>query len=82
LTPAISDQVLPGTSITYEVKTADDTSAVDSDYTTIKNYERLAFRSRRQVSNSAVEIVRSFKSFIFICILFKIILESLFKVFV
>ena len=62
LTPAISDQVLPGTSITYEVKTADDTSAVDSDYTTIKNYERLALRSRKQISTTSTETTNNFKS--------------------
>jgi len=62
LTPAISDQVLPGTNIKYEIKTADESYAVDSDYTTIKNYERLAFRSRRQVNTGAIEIANSFKS--------------------
>jgi hypothetical protein len=62
LTPAISDQVLPGTNIIYEIKTADDTYAVDSDYTTIKNYERLVFRSRKQASNSTIETTNSFKS--------------------
>jgi hypothetical protein len=62
LTPAISDQVLPGTNIKYEIKTSDDTYAVDSDYTTIKNYERLAFRSRKQVNTDAIETTNSFKS--------------------
>jgi hypothetical protein len=38
LTPAIGDQILPETNITYDIKTADSSFAVDSDYTTIKNY--------------------------------------------
>ena len=61
-TPAISDQVLPGTNISYDIKTADSTYAVDSDYTTIKNYERLILRSRKQISTSAVETANEFKS--------------------
>jgi hypothetical protein len=56
LTPAIADQILPETDIKYEIKTSDSTYAVDSDWTTIKNYERLGFRSRKQVSNSNIEI--------------------------
>ena len=62
LTPAISDQVLPGTAITYELKTADSTYAVDSDYTTIKNYERLISRSRKQISTTSAETTNGFKS--------------------
>jgi len=62
LTPAISDQVLPGTNIIYEIKTADSSYAVDSDYTTIKNYERLISRSRKQISANTAENTNSFKS--------------------
>ena len=62
LTPAISDQVLPETSITYDIKTADSSFAVDSDYTTIKNYERLVLRSRKQISTTASETASNFKS--------------------
>jgi hypothetical protein len=62
LTPAISDQILPGTDITYDIKTADSTFAVDSDYTTIKNYERLILRSRKQISTSSAETTNGFKS--------------------
>jgi len=62
LTPAISDQILPETSITYDIKTADSTFAVDSDYTTIKNYERLVLRSRKQISTTASETSSGFKS--------------------
>jgi hypothetical protein len=62
LTPAISDQVLPGTSITYEIKTADSSYAIDSDYTTIKNYERLISRSRKQISTKTEETNNRFKS--------------------
>jgi hypothetical protein len=62
LTPAISDQILPGTDITYDIKTADSTYAVDSDFTTIKNYERLVFRSRKQISTTSAETTNGFKS--------------------
>jgi len=62
LTPAISDQILPGTDITYDIKTADSTFAVDSDYTTIKNYERLILRSRKQISATSAETTNGFKS--------------------
>ena len=62
LTPAISDQILPGTDITYDIKTADSTIAVDSDFTTIKNYERLILRSRKQISTSSAETTNGFKS--------------------
>jgi len=62
LTPAISDQILPGTNINYDIKTTDSTYAVDSDYTTIKNYERLVFLSRKQISTSTVETANAFKS--------------------
>ena len=62
LTPAISDQILPGTDITYDIKKADSTYAVDSDYTTIKNYERLILRSRKQVSTTSAETTNGFKS--------------------
>jgi len=63
LTPAIGDQILPGTSITYDVKTADSTYAVDSDWTTVKNYERLILRSRKQISTTTAETANAFKSF-------------------
>jgi hypothetical protein len=62
LTPAIGDQILPETSITYDIKTADSSFAVDSDYTTIKNYERLVLRSRKQISTTASETTSGFKS--------------------
>jgi hypothetical protein len=62
LTPAISDQILPGTNISYDIKTADSTFAVDSDYTTVKNYERLVLRSRKQISTTASETANAFKS--------------------
>ena len=62
LTPAISDQILPGTNISYDIKTADSTFTVDSDYTTVKNYERLILRSRKQISTTASETANAFKS--------------------
>jgi hypothetical protein len=62
LTPAISDQILPGTDIIYDIKTADSTYAVDSDFTTIKNYERLILRSRKQISTTSAETANGFKS--------------------
>lgn len=62
LTPAISDQILPETNITYDIKTADSTFTVDADFTTVKNYERLVLRSRKQISNTASETASGFKS--------------------
>ncbi len=62
LTPAISDQILPETSITYDIKTADSTFTVDADFTTVKNYERLVLRSRKQISTTASETASGFKS--------------------
>jgi hypothetical protein len=60
--PIIGDQVLPGTVIQYEVKTADSTYAVDEDWTPIKNYERLNFSNRKQITNSTIENSNVFKS--------------------
>jgi len=62
LTPAIGDQILPETNITYDIKTADSTFTVDADYTTVKNYERLVLRSRKQISTTASETTSGFKS--------------------
>jgi hypothetical protein len=62
LTPVIADQILPGTNIDFAIKTSDDTYAVDSDWTTIKNYERIGFRSRKQISANTAENTNSFKS--------------------
>ena len=55
LTPDIGDQILPETNITYDIKTADSTFTVDADYTTVKNYERLVLRSRKQISTTSSE---------------------------
>ena len=63
LTPIIGEVELAGTDIKYEIKTSDSTFAVDSDYTTVKNYERLVLRSRKQISNTASETASTFKSF-------------------
>ena len=62
LTPAFADQVLPGTNIKYDIKTSDDTFAVDADYTSVKKYERLVLRSRKQISTTASESASNFKS--------------------
>ena len=62
LTPIIGDQVLPGTNITYDIKTTDSAYAVDGSYTTIKNYEKLINRSRKQISANTAEDTNSFKS--------------------
>ena len=62
LTPAIGDQILPETNITYDIKTADSTFTVDADYTTVKNYERLVLRSRKQISTTSSETTSGFKS--------------------
>lgn len=55
LTPILTDQVLPGTNIKYEIQTADSSLAVDSDFTTIKKYERLRLLARKQISTAAAE---------------------------
>lgn len=60
--PIIGDQVLPGTTIQYEIKTADSSFAVDGDWTPIKNYERLNFSDRKQITNSTDETSNAFKS--------------------
>jgi hypothetical protein len=62
LTPSIADVVLAGTNIKYEIKTSDSNLAVDEDFTTIKKYERLVLRSRKQISTSASETAANFKS--------------------
>ena len=62
LTPAFADQVLPGTNIKYDIKTSDNTFAVDADYTSVKKYERLVLRSRKQISTTASETASNFKS--------------------
>ena len=62
LTPSIADVVLAGTDIKYEIKTSDSNLAVDEDFTTIKKYERLVLRSRKQISTSASETAANFKS--------------------
>lgn len=60
--PVIGDQILSGTSITYEIKTADSSFNVDESYTEIKNQERLVFSSRKQISTEAQETSNSFDS--------------------
>lgn len=58
----IADQILPGTDITYDVRTADSAFNVDEGWTSIKNYERVVFNSRRRISNSTLETNNQFKS--------------------
>jgi len=58
----IADQILPGTAITYAIKTADSSYLVDTDYSEIKNYERLVLSSRKQISTTSAETASSFKS--------------------
>lgn len=62
LTPSIADVVLPGTNIKYEIKTSDSSLVVDEDFTTIKKYERLVLRSRKQISTSTSETTAGIKS--------------------
>ncbi len=62
LVPIIGDQILPGTEINYELKTADSSFAVDQDFTSIKNYETLVLPSRKQVSTGTDETNGNFKS--------------------
>jgi hypothetical protein len=62
LTPSIADVVLAGTDIDYEIKTSDSSLAVDEEFTTVKKYERLVLRSRKQISTSASETTADIKS--------------------
>lgn len=62
ITPGITDQVLPGTNIKYEIKMADSSYAVDEGFTEVKNYEELVLKTRKQISNTAIETSQSFKS--------------------
>lgn len=62
ITPGITDQVIPGTNIKYEIKMADSTYAVDDDFTEVKNYEGLLLKTRKQISNTTIETSQSFKS--------------------
>lgn len=58
----IGDQILPGTTIEYDVKTSDSSYTVDSDWVPIKNYERLVLKSRKQISNTSLETTNNIKS--------------------
>jgi hypothetical protein len=58
----IGDQILPGTNIEYEIKTADSSYNVDSDWTPIKNYEKLTTSSRKQLTNNTDETTNGITS--------------------
>ena len=58
---AISAQSISGTSITFDLQTADAAFTNDS-FTPIKNYDRLQFKSLRGISNTALETSNNFKS--------------------
>ena len=60
--PAIGSQILPGTSIKYDIKTADTSYAVDADYVTVKDKEVLNLSSRKQISNTTIETSSAFNS--------------------
>ena len=60
--PAIGSQILPGTSIKYDIKTADTSYAVDADYVTVKDKEVLNLSSRKQISNTTIETSSVFNS--------------------
>ena len=62
LTPSIGSQQLPGTSITYEMKTADTSYVVDADYFTVKDKEELNLSSRKQISNTTIETSQGINS--------------------
>lgn len=62
LTPSVGSQILPGTSITYDIKTADTSYAVDADYVTVKDKEILNLASRKQISNTTIESSSAFNS--------------------
>jgi len=61
LTPMIEDQILADTNIVYELRYADSTYTV-SDYSTIKNFERIVLPALKQVSTSTAETSNNFKS--------------------
>ena len=58
----ISDQILSETSIQYQIKAMDENNVVDSDWTDIKNYERLILPARRKIANTSVETTNNIKS--------------------
>jgi len=58
----IGDQILPGTNISYEIKTADSSLTVDSNFTAIKNFESTLLPSRKQISSESLETTNNFKS--------------------
>lgn len=62
LQPIIGDQILPGTSIDYQIKTSDGSFNVDEGWTSIKNYERTVFNSRRNISSISDETSNGIKS--------------------
>lgn len=62
LQPMISDQVLSGTDIEYEIRSIDENNVVDSNWTNIKNYERLILSARKKIAESSVETSNSIKS--------------------
>ena len=62
LTPSIGSQILPGTSIAYDIKTADTSYSVDADYVTVKDKEVLNLSSRKQISNTTIETSSAFNS--------------------
>lgn len=58
----ISDQILSDTNIQYQIKTIDQNNVVDSDWTDIKNYERLVLSARRKIATSTTETTNNIKS--------------------
>jgi hypothetical protein len=60
--PSIGSQVLPGTNISYSIKPADSTFAVDADYIAIKDKEILSLTAKKQVSTTTSETTNNFKS--------------------
>jgi hypothetical protein len=58
----ISDQILSDTNILYQIKTIDENNVVDSDWTDIKNYERLVLAARRKIATTTTETTNNIKS--------------------
>ena len=62
LQPLITDQILSGTTITYDVKTSDSSFVVDESFTEVKNYQRLILPARKQISTESDETTNTFDS--------------------
>lgn len=58
---AISSQEMSGTKISFDLQTTD-SNFVSDDYIPIKNYDRLSYKTTKQISNTSLETANAFKS--------------------